>query len=157
MYDFTTNETANDAVIAVNAALTDAGAERVGAEESTGFLLYRVGFESFLVGEIESLSVWEGTSDKNQAIWVTPSEADADCYVLCTRIYAKFTEVDPGPDCPADLGGDGSVGFDDLQTLLQAWGDCPAQGDCPADLGGDGSVGFDDLQTLLQAWGPCPE
>ena len=60
-------------------------------------------------------------------------------------------------DCPADINGTGSVGFDDLQELLQAWGQCPAPPlPCPADITGTGSVGFDDLQALLQMWGPCP-
>lgn len=60
------------------------------------------------------------------------------------------------PSCPADLNGDDSVGFADLQELLQNWGECPMEGDCQADLNGDGSVGFADLQELLQNWGPCP-
>jgi len=59
----------------------------------------------------------------------------------------------PNP-CPPDLNRDLSVGFADLQMLLQAWGPCV--GECPGDLNGDGSVGFADLQELLQAWGPCP-
>lgn len=157
-FDFTTEEGAAAAVDAIDDALNAAGnAERVGEEGSAGFLLYRVGFESFLAGEIESLTFWEGVSDKNDPVWIRAEEPDVDCYVLCTRIYAKFTEIDPGPDCPADLNGDDSVGFADLQELLQAWGDCPIVGDCPADLNGDDSVGFADLQELLQAWGPCPD
>ena len=28
------------------------------------------------------------------------------------------------PGCPADLDGDGSVGFADLTALLSAWGPC---------------------------------
>lgn len=54
--------------------------------------------------------------------------------------------------CLPDFDGSGSVGFADLQRLLQAWGTCPA---CPEDLDFDDSVGFSDLQILLQAWGPC--
>jgi len=59
------------------------------------------------------------------------------------------------PTTPADLDGNGSVGFADLNVLLQTWGPCPSGGaDCPADLLGNGSVGFGDLTELLDAWGP---
>lgn len=51
---------------------------------------------------------------------------------------------------PADLNGDGIVGFADMLILLAAWGPCPRI--CPADLTGDGVVGFDDLLVLLAAW-----
>ncbi len=51
---------------------------------------------------------------------------------------------------PADLDGDGSVGFGDLIIVLSSWGDCA--GACPADLDGDGSVGFGDLLLVLAAW-----
>jgi hypothetical protein len=54
--------------------------------------------------------------------------------------------------CP-NFDEDGSVGFNDLQVLLQTWGPCEG---CPTDLTGSGSVGFEDLLILLNAWGPCP-
>ena len=56
------------------------------------------------------------------------------------------------PLCPADLDGDGTVGFADLTQLLSAWGACPG---CPEDLTGDDAVGFADLTALLGASGPC--
>lgn len=55
--------------------------------------------------------------------------------------------------CPGDITGTGFVGFEDLVTLLNAWGPCV--GECIADIDGGGSVGFSDLQILLQNWGPC--
>jgi hypothetical protein len=58
-----------------------------------------------------------------------------------------------GP-CPADLDGDGEVGFTDLTALLAAWGPCGEE-PCPADLNGGGFVGFPDLTALLAAWGAC--
>ena len=61
-------------------------------------------------------------------------------YVLCPLEVA----------CPADLTGDGSVGADDLATLLGAWGTAGA-----SDLDGSGSVTSADLAILLGAWGPC--
>jgi hypothetical protein len=54
--------------------------------------------------------------------------------------------------CVADLDGSGDVGFNDLLTILVAWGPCPG---CPADLNGDDTVGFEDLLIVLTAWGPC--
>ena len=57
------------------------------------------------------------------------------------------------PPCPADINRDGEVGFNDLVSLLSAWGMC--DGLCLADLDGDGAVGFTDLVSVLSAWGPC--
>ncbi len=52
-----------------------------------------------------------------------------------------------------DLDGDGTVGFDDLLTLLAAWGPCPTPADgCGPDIDCSGTVDFDDLLTLLSAW-----
>jgi hypothetical protein len=51
---------------------------------------------------------------------------------------------------PADIDGDGVVGFSDLLLLLAAWGPCP---DCPEDIDGNGVVDFQDLLLLLASWG----
>ncbi len=59
---------------------------------------------------------------------------------------------DPPAPCPADVDGSGAVGFDDLLTVLGAFGDAGG----PADVDDSGLVDFDDLLTLLGAWGPCP-
>ena len=58
-----------------------------------------------------------------------------------------------GPECPADLTGDGIVGSNDLAVLLATWGDCPT--DCPPDFDGDGVVDAADLGRLALQWGPC--
>lgn len=60
----------------------------------------------------------------------------------------------PGPGCPADLDGDGTVGSDDLATLLLAWGRVPPG--TPADLNADGVVSSADLGWMIGAWGVCP-
>jgi hypothetical protein len=57
-----------------------------------------------------------------------------------------------GPACPADIDGDGNVGFSDLLSVLTFWGPCPG---CPEDVDGDGDVGFTDLLAVLSGWGPC--
>ena len=49
-----------------------------------------------------------------------------------------------------DLDCSGSVDFNDLVSLLSAWGPCGA---CPADFDGNGEVDFNDLVALLSAWG----
>ena len=53
---------------------------------------------------------------------------------------------------PADLTCDGQVDVDDFESLLDAWGPCPAEGPCPGDLDGDGSVGIVDFLELLASW-----
>ena len=55
--------------------------------------------------------------------------------------------------CPWDLNGDGSVGINDLLSLLGQWGTDPGG---PPDFDGDGNVGITDLIELLANWGPCP-
>jgi hypothetical protein len=62
-----------------------------------------------------------------------------------------------GPDCPADIDGDGEVGVTDFLVLLAEWGPCPDPPDpCPSDLDDDGEVGVTDFLVLLAEWGPCP-
>jgi len=60
--------------------------------------------------------------------------------------------------CGADVDGSGDVGFDDLLSVLAAFGQCvdPCETGCTADVNGDCSVDFDDLLALLAAFGPCP-
>jgi hypothetical protein len=60
--------------------------------------------------------------------------------------------IEAAPSCPADLDGSGTVGFEDLLTVLAEWGPCDP---CDADLDGSGAVGFADLLLLLATWGPC--
>ncbi|MBT8485913.1 MAG: hypothetical protein KJO43_10060, partial [Phycisphaerae bacterium] len=64
-----------------------------------------------------------------------------------------MTSAAANAGCPADFDGSSDVGFNDLLSLLAAWGPC---GGCPQDLDGSGDVGFVDLLSLLSAWGPCP-
>ena len=62
----------------------------------------------------------------------------------------EFVEI---AACPADLDGNGVVGFADLTQVINAWGPCAS---CPEDFDDNGSVGFADLTALLTAWGACP-
>ena len=54
----------------------------------------------------------------------------------------------PPPPCPADLNGDGEVGFADLSVILSAWEDSDA-----GDANGDGVTNFSDLSVVLSEWG----
>lgn len=78
--------------------------------------------------------VWLGIAATIIAVFGVSGAADAQCQ-----------------GCRADLDGTTSVGFSDLQILLQAWGSTG-----PANLDDSGVIGFSDLQLLLQAWGACP-
>ena len=50
--------------------------------------------------------------------------------------------------CPADLSGDGVVGFSDLSIILSNW--LTSDG---GDVNGDGESNFTDLSLVLSAWG----
>ena len=50
--------------------------------------------------------------------------------------------------CPADLSGDGVVGFSDLSIILSNW--LTSDG---GDVNGDGETNFTDLSLVLSAWG----
>lgn len=59
--------------------------------------------------------------------------------------------LDPVPDCPEDLNGDGVVDGGDIGLFLIEW----KTKDSPADFDGDGIVGGGDLGLLLIAFGDC--
>jgi hypothetical protein len=63
-------------------------------------------------------------------------------------------QVTQGPQCPADLNGDGEVESYDLTQVLAAWGTVNS----PANLirsTTSPAVDGEDLAFLLAAWGPC--
>ena len=60
---------------------------------------------------------------------------------------------------PGDLNGDGYVGLDDLQPILDHWNQTVTVGDAsmgdiagPGGTAPDGYVGLDDLQSVLDNW-----
>ena len=65
----------------------------------------------------------------------------------------RVFDADCGVPCPEDIDGDGEVDFDDLLSLIAAFGPCDG---CPEDVTRDGEVGFDDVLEVLAAFGPCP-
>ena len=76
---------------------------------------------------------------------------DVPCDSVYNHYYATLTCKAVALPCPADLDGNGDVGFGDVLMVLNAWG----QNGVPEDLDG-GGVGFSDVLFILNAWGPCP-
>jgi len=57
---------------------------------------------------------------------------------------------------PQDTNQDGSVNVDDLLTVINGWGTCPAFPlPCPGDVTSNGMVNVDDLLAVINAWGGC--
>jgi len=57
------------------------------------------------------------------------------------------------PPLAGDLDGDCFCGQNDLDIVLDAWGDSVPPGDPRADVSGDGFVGQSDLDVVLDDWG----
>ncbi len=55
-----------------------------------------------------------------------------------------------GPDCPADVDGNGTVSVDDLLAVISAFNTTCT---CPADVTGDGVVNVEDILGVLAAYG----
>ena len=54
--------------------------------------------------------------------------------------------------CPEDIDNSGAVDFNDILSLLAAWGPC---GTCNEDIDNNGTVDFADLLGVLAAYGDC--
>ena len=70
------------------------------------------------------------------------------------RIYARAlssTEISQMLQQPGDLNGDGYVGLDDLQLILDNW-NRTIRDNFSADVNGDNYIGLDDLQVVLDNW-----
>jgi hypothetical protein len=57
--------------------------------------------------------------------------------------------------CSGDINADGTVGVNDLLSIIAMWGSCPNVGSCDADVNEDGIVDVTDLLLVIGAWGPC--
>jgi hypothetical protein len=113
--DFTTSDSAHDAVTAVNAELTAAGIVEVGPDAlDGGSVTYRVGWEAFEAdtGGFESLWVWEGFTEGADP-WVIPTDPEPLFYNADARMYADFTEASSVIPVPAAvwLFGSGLLGL----------------------------------------------
>ena len=80
--------------------------------------------------------------------------------VWCAEFHVDFgSGTFVAPALPGDLNGDGYVGLDDLQPILDHWNQNVTIGDAsmgdiagPGGTGPDGYVGLDDLQPVLDHW-----
>ncbi len=94
------------------------------------------------------------TTDDGSHVWTVPQIATSTARV---RVVARDAQGNTGWDeseadfsigCVGDLNGDGVIDFDDLVTLLAAYGASAA-----GDVDGDGDTDFNDLVALLGAYG----
>ena len=102
---------------------------------------------------------YQGTSDGDVVMFGFPfetitTEANRDA-VMAAVLDFFGTSV----GIPGDLNGDGYVGLDDLQPILDHWNQYVTVGDASmGDIAGpgatapDGYVGLDDLQPVLDHW-----
>ena len=104
--------------------------------------------KEFLIAEVPGIS----NTDQFQVRFVASDLNDVSIVEAGIDAFEIGKFFCAGPECPADLDGDGAVGPGDLAALLGTWGPCE---DCPADIDGDGNVGPPDLAELLGAWGAC--
>ena len=84
------------------------------------------------------------------------SDFGAPDFTTIASSHAFEITLIPGPGCPADFNGSGSVGGADLAMLLHFWGELPLGTTTPEDLNDDGWVNQIDLGMLISAWGACP-
>ncbi|MHC5114753.1 MAG: hypothetical protein ACYTGP_10030 [Planctomycetota bacterium] len=107
--------------------------------------------------DAQPLTQYQWTSGFDGSGGGQPNIAAVDLFAQGSSsiFYDDFVlvEIQP-PPCPADLDGDGSVGFGDILQIIGAWGSCAC---CPEDLNGDGMVGFGDILEVIANWGPCPQ
>jgi hypothetical protein len=133
----------------------ESGSSVAGAGDANGD-----GFEDLLIGA-PAADPSGSLSGATYLIFGTNADCNGNGVLDLLDIAAGTSDdadADGIPDecaCPADLDGDGQVGFADLLIVLEAWGSCPAEPPCPADIDSDTVVGFGDLLALLTAWGAC--
>ena len=77
----------------------------------------------------------------------TPNDSVTEAGIDAVRVTSYYCEEIM---VPGDVTGDGEVTFEDLVSLLSAWGPCDG---CVADLDGSGTVSFSDLLILLSNFG----
>ncbi len=148
-------------IIFADLVVTPGGSVIVGASQSpeNDIAAYDILVQCYdATGKLGWSSVFDGPDGEADLIGGVAAGADGTVAVAGTvRYLDEFQNVvtrgfTPGPECAADLDGDGIVGTGDLLMLLGAWGRNPGHA---ADLNDDGVVGAADLVLLLGAWGPC--
>jgi hypothetical protein len=126
-----------------------------GANDDYGDLHVLTGSPCIDAGHNNAIAALTDTDlDGNPRCADDPATADTGCGVpVVVDMGAYEYQGDPAEVVYADLTGDGIVGLDDFDTLLDCWssagGPC-----CLADLNLDGVVGVVDFLILLANWGP---
>ena len=79
------------------------------------------------------------------------------CAGMAHKLCVDCPAVTCTPKCLADLSGNGSVGPEDLASLLASWSmqSSPEALNDAANLNLDLLIDVEDLAELLAAWGPC--
>jgi hypothetical protein len=111
----------------------------------------------YLMGTVVDISADPAPSGMVFDEWVgdTADVSDptsADTTVTMPSSDVEVTATYALSQLPGDLNGDNFVGQDDLDIVLDAWGDTVTEGSQP-DPSGDGFVGQDDLDIVLDNWG----
>jgi len=126
--------------------LTVAGPAMLGGRLEVSLLS---GFEPALGDRIEFMS-------STQAIAGVFGEVDLPALAdpaAALRIAYNTTSVELVSTCPPDADADGSVGLNDLLTVLSAFGKSTQAGASAGDLDADQTVGLNDLLAVLAAFG----
>jgi len=117
---------------------------------------------SYTVGTVVNISADAAPSGQGFDQWTGDVADVADTLAAATTVTMPPAAVEVTATykpiaIPGDLNGDGFVGQDDLDIVLDQWGcgDPPADPitDGRADASGDGFVGQDDLDIVLDHWG----
>ena len=81
-----------------------------------------------------------GFNDAGQiALGLTFTDGTSGAFVVTIRL-------------PGDLDGDGFVGLEDIEIILNNWNQNVPPADTQADPSGDGYVGLDDLDIVINNW-----
>ena len=81
-----------------------------------------------------------------------PSGNVQHVYPLCVDRTIRIVEMEPQPDCPADLNADCNVDVSDILMLIGNWGST----DPALDIDGSGEVDVADILLAVSGWGNCP-
>ena len=117
----------------------------------------RIGLESNAVG---SGKTWATFDDLlNMADALEAYHGGAIGGIDFHPLTAWADQAEHAPILPGDFNGDGYVGLDDLQIILEHWNQNVTVGDLSmgdatnaSGTGPDGYVGLDDLQLILDHW-----
>ena len=120
-----------------------------------------------VVADQKASVTWYNTRNTDTGVMRLANIALTEDAIGTFTVLVNFTGID-GPvtlredgwvvngiayfDLPGDLDGNGFVGVDDLNLVLQYWNQTVPPASHAADPSGDGFVGIDDLNAVLLNW-----